>query len=87
MATATAAVLDPDSTTARSALMLMAGERARRRRVVIVSGGFAGFHAARALSRLAKGLDVEVVLVNPTDYFLYLPDDQLADELGQGGKT
>jgi NADH:ubiquinone reductase (H+-translocating) len=28
---------------------------------------------ARALSRLAKGLDVEVVLINPTDYFLYLP--------------
>jgi NADH:ubiquinone reductase (H+-translocating) len=73
MATATAAVLDPDSTTARSALMLMAGEHARRRRVVIVGGGFAGFHAARALSRLANGLDVEVILVNPTDYFLYLP--------------
>jgi NADH dehydrogenase len=53
--------------------MLMAGERARRRRVVIVGGGFAGFHAARALSRLANGLDVEVVLVNPTDYLLYLP--------------
>jgi len=52
---------------------LMAGEQARRRRVVIVGGGFAGFHAARALSRLAKGLDVEVVLINPTDYFLYLP--------------
>jgi NADH dehydrogenase len=52
---------------------LMTGEHARRRRVVIVGGGFAGFHAARALSRLAKGLDVEVVLVNPTDYFLYLP--------------
>jgi hypothetical protein len=36
-------------------------------------GGFAGFHAARALSRHAMGLDVEVVLINPTDYFLYLP--------------
>jgi NADH dehydrogenase len=52
---------------------LMAGEQARRRRVVIVGGGFAGFHAARALCRLAKGVDVEVVLINPTDYFLYLP--------------
>jgi NADH dehydrogenase FAD-containing subunit len=30
---------------------------------VIVGGGFAGFHAARALSRLTMGLDVEVVLV------------------------
>lgn len=51
----------------------MTGEHARRRRVVIVGGGFAGFHAARALSRLAKRPGVEVVLVNPTDYFLYLP--------------
>jgi NADH:ubiquinone reductase (H+-translocating) len=51
----------------------MAGEHARRRRVVIVGGGFAGFHAARAISRLATVRDVEVVLVNPTDYMLYLP--------------
>jgi NADH:ubiquinone reductase (H+-translocating) len=51
----------------------MTGEHARRRRVVIVGGGFAGFHAARALSRLTKGLNVEVVLVSPTDYMLYLP--------------
>jgi NADH:ubiquinone reductase (H+-translocating) len=41
-------------------------------RVVIAGGGFAGFHAARRLGRLAKG-SLEVVLVNPTDYFLYLP--------------
>ncbi|MBC6459817.1 NAD(P)/FAD-dependent oxidoreductase [Actinomadura sp. HBU206391] len=41
-------------------------------RVVIVGAGFAGFHAARTLSRLARGA-VEIVLVNPTDYFLYLP--------------
>jgi NADH dehydrogenase len=41
-------------------------------RTVIVGAGFAGFHAARRLARLARGR-VEVVLVNPTDYFLYLP--------------
>jgi NADH dehydrogenase len=41
-------------------------------RIVIVGGGFAGYHAARQLQKNA-GSDVEVVLVNPTDYFLYLP--------------
>jgi len=41
-------------------------------RVVVAGGGFAGFHAARRLGRLAKG-SLEVVVVNPTDYFLYLP--------------
>jgi NADH dehydrogenase len=44
----------------------------RRPRVVIVGAGFAGFAAARTLSRLARGR-AEIVLVNPTDYFLYLP--------------
>jgi NADH dehydrogenase len=39
--------------------------------VVIVGAGFAGYHAARALQRLAS--DVELVLINPMDYFLYLP--------------
>ena len=48
------------------------GTVAARPRVVIAGGGFAGFHAARRLGRLAKG-SLEVVLVNPTDYFLYLP--------------
>jgi NADH:ubiquinone reductase (H+-translocating) len=41
-------------------------------RIVIVGGGFAGFHAARRLSKLARGA-AEITLVNPTDYFLYLP--------------
>src|SRR5215831_15001629 len=41
-------------------------------RVVVAGGGFAGFHAARRLGRLARG-GLDVVLVNPTDYFLYLP--------------
>ena len=45
---------------------------ADRERVVIVGGGFAGFHAARRLARLARGA-IDIVLVNPTDYFLYLP--------------
>lgn len=43
-----------------------------RPRIVIIGAGFAGYHAARALSRLSRGA-AEVILVNPTDYFLYLP--------------
>lgn len=43
-----------------------------RPRIVIVGAGFAGFHAARRLARRARGA-ADIVLVNPTDYFLYLP--------------
>lgn len=48
-------------------------------RIVIVGAGFAGYHAARGLQRLAPG--AEIVLINPTDYFLYLP---LLPEVGGG---
>ena len=41
-------------------------------RVVIVGGGFAGLFAARTLRRKV-GSEVDVTLVNSTDYFLYLP--------------
>lgn len=41
-------------------------------RVVIVGGGFAGFHAARTLSKSIRDR-IELTLVNSTDYFLYLP--------------
>jgi NADH:quinone reductase (non-electrogenic) len=48
-------------------------EKSRKEhRVVIVGAGFAGFHAARELSRLA-GATAEIVVINSTDYFLYLP--------------
>lgn len=43
-----------------------------RPRVVVVGGGFAGYNAARSLSRTMGGA-VEIVLVSPTNYFLYLP--------------
>ena len=43
-----------------------------RPRVVVVGGGFAGFHAARNLAK-RLGDESEIVLVNTTDYFLYLP--------------
>jgi NADH dehydrogenase len=48
------------------------GMTGSRPRVVIAGGGFAGFHAARKLCRLAKG-QIDVALINPTDYFLYMP--------------
>ncbi|WP_436524413.1 NAD(P)/FAD-dependent oxidoreductase [Actinoplanes sp. HUAS TT8] len=43
-----------------------------RPRIVIVGAGFAGYTAARRLQRIARGR-AEIVLLNPTDYFLYLP--------------
>lgn len=43
-----------------------------RSRVVVVGAGFAGFQAARALSRAARD-KAEITVLNPTDYFLYLP--------------
>ena len=41
-------------------------------KVVVVGGGFAGYHAVRSLVR-AMGDAAEIVLVSPTNYFLYLP--------------
>jgi NADH:ubiquinone reductase (H+-translocating) len=43
-----------------------------KQRVVIVGAGFAGFKAAQELSRLIADR-VEIVVINSTDYFLYLP--------------
>jgi NADH:ubiquinone reductase (H+-translocating) len=47
-------------------------ESQEKRRVVIVGAGFAGFNAARELSKLV-GASTEIVVINSTDYFLYLP--------------
>jgi NADH:ubiquinone reductase (H+-translocating) len=47
-------------------------ESRKKQRVVIVGAGFAGFNAARELSRLV-GATTEIVVINSTDYFLYLP--------------
>jgi NADH:quinone reductase (non-electrogenic) len=47
------------------------GSRSRAR-IVVVGGGFAGFEAARGLSK-AAGDAAEIVLINATNYFLYLP--------------
>jgi NADH dehydrogenase len=37
-----------------------------------VEAGFVGYHAAQTLSRLACGR-ADLVVVNPTEHFLYLP--------------
>ncbi len=42
-------------------------------RVVVVGGGFAGFHALLALEKRLPADAAELVLVNPTDYMLYSP--------------
>ncbi|MGV9291805.1 FAD-dependent oxidoreductase [Streptomyces sp. NPDC003719] len=44
----------------------------RRPRIVIVGAGFAGYRTARTLSRLTRH-QADITLLNPTDYFLYLP--------------
>jgi len=51
-----------------------------RHRVVIVGAGFAGYNAARELSKLA-GASTEITVINSTDYFLYLP---LLPQVGAG---
>ncbi|WP_132880848.1 NAD(P)/FAD-dependent oxidoreductase [Tamaricihabitans halophyticus] len=44
------------------------------RRVVVVGGGFGGFHAAREFMKaVPREANVELILINPTDYFLYVP--------------
>ncbi|MFF6779645.1 FAD-dependent oxidoreductase [Streptomyces sp. NPDC012510] len=43
-----------------------------RPRIVIVGAGFAGYRTARTLSKLSRG-KADITLLNPTDYFLYLP--------------
>ncbi|MEU0385450.1 FAD-dependent oxidoreductase [Streptomyces chartreusis] len=43
-----------------------------RPRIVIVGAGFAGYRAARTLARTTRGR-AHITLLNPTDYFLYLP--------------
>jgi NADH dehydrogenase len=47
---------------------------------VIVGAGFAGYNAVRELSRLT-GASTEITVINPTDYFLYLP---LLPQVGAG---
>src|SRR3954447_14406482 len=49
-----------------------AGQRGERPHIVVVGAGFAGYEAARRLARTARGR-ARITVVNPTDYFLYVP--------------
>jgi NADH:ubiquinone reductase (H+-translocating) len=55
-------------------------DQPKTHRVVIVGAGFAGFNAARELVRLVDAT-TEIVVINSTDYFLYLP---LMPQVGSG---
>jgi NADH dehydrogenase len=44
-----------------------------RPKVLVVGGGFAGFHALRRLQRVLPPDAAELVLISPTDYLLYTP--------------
>src|SRR5579885_3388100 len=46
----------------------------RRRRVLILGGGFGGAYAAQRLARtLGKRVDIEVVLISRENYLLFTP--------------
>ncbi|GGS34598.1 NAD(P)/FAD-dependent oxidoreductase [Actinokineospora fastidiosa] len=45
----------------------------RRPRILVVGAGFAGYHCLRALERALPPEAAELVVVNPTDYMLYVP--------------
>lgn len=44
-----------------------------RPRVLIVGGGFAGFHCARELERRLRPAEADLMLASPVDYMLYSP--------------
>lgn len=50
-------------------------EESRPPRIVVVGSGFAGFEAARGLSRRLRRahVEAEIVLISPDDYMLYTP--------------
>ncbi len=52
-----------------------------RKRIVILGGGFAGAYCAQALEKTLRGLDVEVVLIDHNNYFIFYP---LLVEAGTG---
>ncbi len=63
----------PSLRSLRSREGTVAGPSGRPPRVVVVGGGFVGFHTLRHLQRRLPRDAAELVLVNPFDYLLYSP--------------
>src|SRR3989338_5814382 len=53
-------------------------------KVVIVGGGFGGIYTARHLERLFEESNIEITIINKTNYFLFTP---LLHEVATGGLT
>ncbi len=49
------------------------GIEAQKKRVVILGGGFGGAYLARELTRRGLGLDVEVVVIDRNNFFIFYP--------------
>lgn len=45
----------------------------RRKRIVVLGGGFGGSYLAKELSRRKYGLDVDVVIIDRNNYFIFYP--------------
>jgi NADH dehydrogenase len=56
----------------------------KRPRIVIIGAGFGGIYAALALAKRARRGDIDVTIVNRTNYFLFTP---LLHEVATGGLT
>jgi len=61
--------------------MTNATEHTRRRRIVILGGGFAGAYCAQQLQRRLRSDEVEIVLIDQRNYFAFSP---LLMEAGTG---
>lgn len=52
------------------------------KKIIIIGGGFGGVYAARYLAKLAENSELEITLVNKSNYFLFTP---LLHEVATGG--
>src|ERR1700733_12141647 len=55
-----------------------------RKHIVIIGSGFGGIYAAKHLKPLIQSGEIEVTIINKTNYFLFTP---LLHEVATGGLT